>query len=307
MGADVTGGSDTGSEATNCDYGEGPGGLTYSVQLDDPVAQLLTEADRPDTGEVYCITASQGGSPPVVMVPGLGLSHYIYLTTPDRRDGWASLFAAAGMTAHVLNPRRNILPADDPSPPDTASIWLEDDFWDRWGFGPQPPDPYPDVRFPVAEMEDFTAHLPYYGPGPGGTGVSQSEVDELTELLEQVGPAVLVAHSAAGPASFQVALDRPELVAAMVVLEPTGCPEEAAAVPDVPFLAVYGDYIASRGQSGRMAACQATADLAQAAGQPSDLFSYPAMDIFGNTHLLMQDDNNDEIAADVIAWLESSL
>lgn len=297
----------TGPGVEGCGYGEGAGGLTFSIAVEDPTAHLLTEAERPDTGEVYCVPSKAGGPRAIVMVPGLGLSHYVYLTTPDRREGWATVFANAGVTAHALNPKRNLSPASDPAPPDNASIWLEEDFWDRWGFGPVLPEPYPDVRFPVEEVEDFKAHLPYYGPGPGGTGISQGAVDELVELLEAVGPAVLMVHSAAGPAGFQVALDHPELVQAMVVVEPTGCPEQMEGLPDMPFLAVYGDYIQARGQAGRLAACTTTAQLATAAGHPGALFSYPDMDVFGNTHLLMQDDNNDAIAGDILGWLEQKV
>jgi len=41
---------------------------------------------------------------PVVMVPGLGLSPYIYRTTPDGRRGWMEYFAEAGHPVYVFNP-----------------------------------------------------------------------------------------------------------------------------------------------------------------------------------------------------------
>ena len=40
----------------------------------------------------------------VVFYPGLGLTSYIYLATPDRRDGWASMFAREGFPAYVFDP-----------------------------------------------------------------------------------------------------------------------------------------------------------------------------------------------------------
>jgi hypothetical protein len=45
---------------------------------------------------------------PVVMVPGLGLSPYIYRTTPDGRRGWMEYFAEAGHPVYVFNPPRNV-------------------------------------------------------------------------------------------------------------------------------------------------------------------------------------------------------
>lgn len=305
--SDTSDTSDTGdtsdtSQPLECSYGLGAGGLTFSAQLDDPLDQLLTESDRPETGEVYCLVGSDQS---VVMVPGLGLSHYVYLTTPDRRAGWASLFANANVSAHVLNPARNLTTADDPEAGDNLSMWAQDDYWSKWGFGPANPEPYPEVRFPVADIDDFNVHMPQYGPGPGGMSVSQAAIDELTEVMQEVGPAVLLVHSAAGPVGFAVAFQHPELVEALVVVEPTGCPVEPDLVPQVPFLAIYGDYVQQRGQTGRFNACQTTRELVAEAGFAAEFFSYPAMDVFGNTHLLMQDNNNHEIQADVYTWLEN--
>jgi pimeloyl-ACP methyl ester carboxylesterase len=310
-GGDSTGtettGDETGGVDARCGYGVGAGGLTYSAQVDEPTAHLLTETERPDTGEVYCVQGDAPNPRSIVMVPGLGLSHYLYLTTPDRRDGWASLAASAGLSAHVLNPARNVTTADDPEAADNLSMWIQPDFWPRWGFGPDSPNPYADVRYPVDDVADLVTMLPRYAPGPGGTSASQGAIDELTELLEEIGGGVLMVHSAAGPAGFAVALERPELVEALIVIEPTGCPTDVESVPKVPFLAVYGDYIQARGQTGRLESCKTTRELAEAAGYPADLFSYPEVGVFGNTHLLMQDDNSEEILAEVLDWLDEAV
>lgn len=302
--ANQTGDGDGDGDPVVCGYGLGPGGLSESIAVDDSTAHLLTDNQRPNTAEVYCLA---GGARSIVAVPGLGLSHYLYLTTPDRRDGWGPIFAANGVTAHIVNPARNVTTADDPDPPNGGSVWQIEDFWNRWGLGPTPPEPYPDVRFPVDDVDDFVAHLPVYGPGPGGTTASQGAIDELTEILEQVGPSVLMLHSAAGPAGFEVARTRPELITALVVVEPTGCPEFAEEVPPLPFLAIYGDYVAERGQSGRFAACQTTRELAEAAGFPAEFMSYPELGIDGNTHVLMQDDNSADIATDILEWLSAEI
>jgi hypothetical protein len=105
-------------------------------------------------------------------------------------------------------------------------------------------------------------------------------------------------HSAAGPAGFGLAR-RPGAVDALVVVEPIGCPDAAADAPPTPFLAVYGDYIDARNQGNRLAACRATAANVAANGQPGTVLSYPDRDVFGNTHLLMQDDSSAAIAAGV--------
>jgi len=48
---------------------------------------------------------------PVVMVPGLGLSPYIYRTTPDGRRGWMEYFAEAGHPVYVFNPLGTLIQA----------------------------------------------------------------------------------------------------------------------------------------------------------------------------------------------------
>jgi len=37
---------------------------------------------------------------PIVMLPGLGLSAYIYTSTPDSRNGWTADFAQAGFDTY---------------------------------------------------------------------------------------------------------------------------------------------------------------------------------------------------------------
>ena len=40
---------------------------------------------------------------PVIMVPGMGLTSYLYLATPDGRDGWAQIFARAGHPVYIFD------------------------------------------------------------------------------------------------------------------------------------------------------------------------------------------------------------
>jgi len=303
-----SGDDDAGDAAPPANCGYGLGTVTSSTRIDSLESALDTDATRPDTAEVYCVAPTRSDRRSVVLVPGLGLSHYLYLTTPDRRTGWAQGFADHGYVAHVVNPRGNRKPASAVQPNDPLRVWTEAEFWSRWGFGPMPRESYSDVRFPVAHVDDFIAHLPAYG-GPGGgadaTSPSPDAVAEVLEVLERVGPSVLVLHSASGPNGFEVARTNPELVRALVVLEPTGCPTTLKDTPDLPFLAVWGDRIAARGQGSRMSACETTRDLVSSRGAKADVFSYPERNVHGNTHLLMQDNNNEVILRDVLGWLET--
>ena len=293
---------------------------------------------------------------PVVMVPGLGLSPYIYRTTPDGRRGWVEYFAEAGHPVYVFNPPRNV----DSGGLDTAALqnsdsaslsrWSIDRAWPTWGFGPEVGDPYEDVRYPVESVDQLVASFPAYvstgGGGGGRQGGSQTgrrggnqnstsadstettdgtqtgsttgggggsqfaspqETAALEALLNRVGPAVLLVHSAGGSSGFTVAQAVPDLVERIVAVEPVGAPTDPQTVAemggDAPFMGVYGDYVDERGQTGRKEATQTTAELAGETSPASTLLSLPDEGISGNTHLMMQDDNNGEIADRIISWI----
>lgn len=129
------------------------------------------------------------GKAPVVMVHGGFHNGSCYLTTPDLRPGWAPRFAAAG---------RNVFVPD----------------WPGHGRSPMQPD------FPMLGTADV--------------------VRSLIVLLEQIGPAVLLVHSASGPMAWWIAEQRPELIAAVVGIAPgppanllRDLPDDPAAIHDL--------------------------------------------------------------------------
>lgn len=144
------------------------------------------------------------------------------------------------------------------------------------------------------------------GRAVGGRDRADGTVDALLALLEKTGSTTLLAHSFAWRTAAAVLDARPELVESVIVVEPTGCPSSAP-VSDVwtdkRFLAVYGDYIDSRGQTGRKDRCRAAVAALDAAGHDATMLDLVERGIRGNTHLMMQDDNADAIAAMLARWL----
>jgi len=252
----------------------------------------------------------------IIAVPGLNLSSYIFVTTPDGRNGWAQMFAAAGYDFYVINDpdfdfvkggfsvSPFIVPTEGapPSDPDSSQGW-SGDIWKRWGFGESAGSPYPDTRFPTDDFNVFAANYPY---------VSSSSVEydsAIVALLDITGPAWLMAHSAGGPQAVSAARLRPELVKGFLMVEPTGPPDES----DFPQLAgmslfgVYGDYIDSRNQGNRKAGTEAAAALFVQNGGKGEVVSLPDdLGVFGNTHLMMQDNNNDFVLRQYLDWLDST-
>ncbi len=280
-----------------------------------------------DQALVHYFKANRLDAAPLVLYPGLGLSSYIFISTPDGRQGWAQQFALTGHPVYVYDPVETG-PSGFPAAalqgnsPATVSSWDINQIWPRWGFGPERDKPHENVRFPVADIDQFYASLPprlASAPisgnekAPNRSAVrkaSDKDVAALIALLEQIGPAVLIPHSMGGTSVFEVVRTRPELVKAVVVIEPVGCPRSADAVKswtNVPFLAVYGDYVEQRGQTGRRDACRSTAQNLAAAGGNGTVLELTEVGVFGNTHLMMQDNNSAAIAARIETWLRENV
>lgn len=275
------------------------------------------------------IPASVRRGLPVVMVHGGAHTGACYLTTPDGRPGWAPRFAARGREVFV---------------PD----------WPGHGRSPMRPD------FAKLSSREIAASL---------------EV-----LLEEIGPAVLLVHSASGPMAWWIAERSPKAVAAIVGIAPGGpanllpdLPDDAAAIAklkddeslgcpvrveeDAPlfvppeFMRAYWANSARFPQHAfdtyRRSIVPESARLMNERfniggkglriGDPAALADHPilivtgesdprhprAVDeatarylgaefvwlpdlgIAGNGHMLMSEDNSDEIAALIVDWLEA--
>ncbi len=171
--------------------------------------------------------------PPWVLVHGGGGQGTDYLTTPDGRLGWSRLLVENGHTVYVVD-----RPGYGRSPhhPDVLGP-----------LGPQVGEPaLRAIFFPPAEGPDShpSAHLHDQWPGgrePGDPVFDQFQAPlssmpadwaemqaleqaRLAELLDRVGPAVLVTHSAGGPGAFLAADARPDQVAALIAIETLGPP-----------------------------------------------------------------------------------
>ena len=143
---------------------------------------------------------------------------------------------------------------------------------------------------------------------PRWIGTDEATLAAYLALLERIGPCVVVAHSQGGNFAFQAAQRRPDLVSALVALEPaaTGDPQQADPLRDVPVLMVYGDFIADDPRWPEMRRrALAHAEAVRRAGGHVDVIDLPAHGIRGNTHMLMMERNNREIAALVRRWLQA--
>ncbi|MEJ2751455.1 MAG: hypothetical protein P8169_02030, partial [Chloroflexota bacterium] len=217
-------------------------------------------------------------------------------------------------------------------------IWSNESAWRDWGIGPEPGVPFEDTQFPFKKIDQlFASYTAVIGGSKSGRGEAGNagspmpaaqkrkvarpsggkaaagdrfgaavKTRALVALLEQIGPSILLVHSAAGSVGVEILRRRPELVSAVVMIEPVGSPTDPIAVKSLfagkPYVAVFGDHFEVRKMQGRYEACLETARIIKESGGLAEMIYLPELGVRGNTHLLMQDANNREIAERVIAW-----
>jgi len=180
---------------------------------------------------------------PIVFLAGSRLTGTGYLGTPDEREGWATWFLSRGWPVYIVDP-----------PGKGRSGYFPN------AYGPQEHDPSRQQvaeRFTAPEKVNPapwpTAHLHTQWPGSGlprdpiFEQFFASEVANMpdvqmqyaltlhavTQLLERIGPAVILTHSQAGPLSWMIAQANPGRVKAIIAVEPTGNANRAGKGPAV--------------------------------------------------------------------------
>lgn len=181
----------------------------------------------------YWIPAAMAYRTPLVLVHGGGGQGLDMLGTADGRPGWVQHFVRAGHPVYVVDrPGHGRSPhhpdamgAMGPLPP---PAFIERAFTRPEGWPEQYPnaarhDQWPDGGRPGDPA--FDAFLA--GSGPMMTDLGRHHLDcqrGLVELLERIGPSVVLTHSAGAPTGWLAADARPDLVRALLAVEPVGPP-----------------------------------------------------------------------------------
>ena len=164
----------------------------------------------------------------VVMVHGGGGQGLDFLSTPDGRAGWAQYFLQQGYEVYVVDrpgmgrsPYNPIADGEfipSPSYEMMQGMMLEPEKFNRY------PQAELHNQWPSGEhaLNQFMASQ---GPMPSSLAKAQQDMQRCgVELLEKIGPAYLITHSMGAPFGWLVADQRPELVKAIMAVEPFGPP-----------------------------------------------------------------------------------
>jgi pimeloyl-ACP methyl ester carboxylesterase len=262
---------------------------------------------------------------PIVMLHGAYQSARSWETTSDGREGFQTIFLRRGFPVYLVDqPRRGragnstVAATIEPTP-------LDQLFFDQFRIGKWP-NYFDNVQFdrkPQTLDQFFRSVTPNTGPYDAGV-IS----DAMAALFDKTGPAILFSHSQAGGPGWLTAI-KSRNVKAIVALEPgsgfifpqgelpPAMPSAAGtlspeAVPladfqkltRFPIVIYYGDNFpveptAERGQDNwrvRLAMAKVWVDAINKHGGDAQLVRLPEIGIRGNTHFLMSDLNNVQIA-----------
>jgi len=168
---------------------------------------------------------------PIIMVHGGTMSGTNFTGTPDGREGWAQYFVRQGYAVYVVDqpgrgrsgylaaaygPNRNVERGNSASrfvAQEKFKLWPQAHLHTQW---PGAGDPDDDASMQLASgqlpaIESFTRQ-------------QFLNRDALVALLEKIGPSILLVHSQAGAFGWPVADTRPDLVKAILAIEPNGPP-----------------------------------------------------------------------------------
>lgn len=262
---------------------------------------------------------------PIVMLHGAFQSARSWESTPDGREGFQTLFLRRGFPVYLVDqPRRGragnstIAATTEPTPNDQL-------FFDQFRIGKWP-SYFDNVQFdrkPETLEQFFRSVTPNTGPYDAAV-IS----DAMSALFARTGPAILFTHSQGGGPGWLTAIRNPD-VKAIVALEPgsgfifpkgelppampsaagTLTPEavsqaEFQKLTRMPIVIYYGDNFPveptpERGQDNwrvRLAMARLWVDAINRHGGDARLVHLPEIGVRGNTHFLMSDLNNAEIA-----------
>jgi pimeloyl-ACP methyl ester carboxylesterase len=167
---------------------------------------------------------------PIVMFAGGGQSGLNYSGTPDGREGWLHYFLRKGYAVYLLDQpaRARSSWSEEAGPlawhavsrieqqftaPAHANLWPQAKLHTQWPGSGVEGDPTFD--------QFFAQNFPSLASFPRQQELNR---DAGAALLDKIGPAILLTHSQSGTFGWLVADARPQLVKAIVAMEPSGPP-----------------------------------------------------------------------------------
>lgn len=183
---------------------------------------------------------------PIVLIHGAAQTATNWMQTPDGRKGWAEYFIERGYTVYMVD-----------QPARGRSAWHAEANGALRMFTASQLETLFTASAALGKWPQASKHTQWPGSGRQGDPVfdafyatqvqslaSDLETQALAQkagaaLLDRIGPAILLTHSQSGLLGWVIAEARPQLVKAIVAVEPSGPPFHNAA-PNNPKARAFG-------------------------------------------------------------------
>lgn len=268
----------------------------------------------------------------LVFIHGFGGDGIVWQMTPDGRDGFATLMLQHRWPTYVVD-----LPGRGRAGRTTATTTVtpvaDEMFWfDIWRIGIWP-NYNQGVQFPN-DPEYLSQFFRQMTPDLSNHTL---DADAAAAVADKVGNVILVTHSAGGMPGWMAAMhsenvravaayepggfvfpddDMPDAIPGLTGgVAPVGVPRaEFMKLTQIPIVMYFGDYIPDAPSKNlgdenwrvRLAMARNFADAINKNGGNATLVELPKIGIHGNTHFLMQDLNNRELADLLHKWLKAN-
>jgi pimeloyl-ACP methyl ester carboxylesterase len=266
----------------------------------------------------YEVPADAGNRYPLTLIHGCCLTGKTWETTPDGRMGWDEYFLRKGYPVYVIDQAARGRSAFDPSSINAAKAGKlkpgelplvfsagHEAAWSVFRFGPKYPDVFPNMQFPLEAQGEFWKQI--VPDWSDALATPNPTVPDLALLAARLNGTILIGHSQSGIYPFQAAAIGTLGIAGIVALEPGECPATGSDMrpfAKIPVLVLFGDNIkGSPRWAPRLKQCRAFVHAANIAGVNAELIVLPEVGIHGNSHLMMQDKNNLQVADWLLDWI----
>lgn len=311
---------------------EGEAGyLTLRSQGHFYVGLDVTEATETGSVEVknqmyvgYQLPAERKHRLPLVLIHGGGGQSTDWFSTPDGRDGWRDYFLADGFDVYWVD-----RPGFGRSPTNLDYGELKEGGNTRIVSFLATSEHWPGVAGDHSDPA-ILAWLSSSPPGPyAGNMVAAADI---AELLERIGPAILITHSAGAMSGWWAAELQPDKVAGIIAIEPGASnvvtqmrnrlgfepplPEDFTPVKDATDCELQGSSPSRLprwknikvqlvgSELGLSASLPCAVKAFKQAGVPVKYTYLPDLGFRGNGHYMMAETNNGELARVIIGLAE---
>lgn len=270
---------------------------------------------------------------PIVFAHGIGQFSKTWESTPDGREGFQNIFLRKGYTVYNVNQPRRGDAGRSTEAASIAPVFDEEVWFNRFRLGVWP-EYFNGVQF----SRDSVAYDQFFRQITPNIGTIDIDLcgDAYAQLFDQIGPAIFMTHSQGGSIGWN-ALLKTKNIKGIVALEPGGevpfptghIPKEGKVLSQsgqaeaievnmkdfkeytkLPIIIYYGDYMPETDEHPeqyewtlRLNLMRRWVEEVNKHGGDATLIHLPEIGIHGNTHFIMSDLNNVEIADMIAKWL----